>query len=65
MAARKKKEAPAPVAKPVKRVPKKPDGLDKKTLELIESTARNVNARILKRNLPELSFPTRSLANVN
>jgi DNA topoisomerase-6 subunit A len=64
MAARKKKEQPAVVAKPVKRAPKKPDGLDKKTLELIESTAKNVQARILKRNLPELSFPTRSLANV-
>jgi DNA topoisomerase-6 subunit A len=64
MATRKKKDTPAIVAKPVKRAPKKPDGLDKKTLELIESTAKNVNARILKRILPELSFPTRSLANV-
>jgi DNA topoisomerase-6 subunit A len=66
MAARKKKatKSPAPRTKPIKRAPKKPDGLDKKTLELIESTASNVQTRILKRVLPELSFPTRSLANV-
>jgi DNA topoisomerase VI subunit A len=38
--------------------------LDKKTLELIESTAVRVQKSIGKRNLPELKFPVRSLSNV-
>jgi DNA topoisomerase-6 subunit A len=57
------KKAPAR-STPTKRTPRSLDNLDKKTLDLIESTALRVQQRILKRNLPELSFPTRSLANV-
>ncbi len=38
--------------------------LDKKTLELIESTAVRVQKSIGKRTLPELKFPVRSLSNV-
>ena len=38
--------------------------LDKKTLELIETTADRVQKSIFKRTLPELKFPVRSLANV-
>ena len=38
--------------------------LDKKTLDLIESTAERVQKSIKKRSLPELKFPVRSLANV-
>lgn len=38
--------------------------LDKKTLDLIESTAVRVQKSIEKRVLPELKFPVRSLANV-
>lgn len=37
---------------------------DVKTLELIHQTADRVKTRILKRDLPELKFPTRSLGNV-
>jgi len=37
---------------------------DVKTLELIHNTALRVNQRILKRDLPDLKFPTRSLGNV-
>src|SRR5688572_15604406 len=37
---------------------------DVKTLELIHTTAERVKTRILKRDLPELKFPTRSLGNV-
>ena len=51
-------------AKPVKRAARKLDELDVKTLKLIESTATRVQANILKRVLPELRFPTRSLSNV-
>ncbi|MCP3915162.1 MAG: DNA topoisomerase IV subunit A [bacterium] len=40
------------------------NALDKKTLELIDSTAERVQASILRRTLPELKFPVRSLANV-
>ncbi|QDU68309.1 DNA topoisomerase IV subunit A [Engelhardtia mirabilis] len=40
------------------------DALDKKTLQLIESTARRVEVSINKRVLPELKFPIRSLSNV-
>ena len=40
------------------------DALDKKTLELIETTADRVQKSIFKRTLPELKFPVRSLANV-
>ena len=42
----------------------KPGALDKKTLELIETTADRVQKSIFKRTLPELKFPVRSLANV-
>jgi len=38
--------------------------LDKKTLELIETTADRVQKSIFNRTLPELKFPVRSLANV-
>lgn len=60
MADKKKDEAP----KPVKRAARKLDELDKKTLKLIENTAAKVRSSIDKRVLPELRFPTRSLANV-
>ncbi|MFM7280268.1 MAG: DNA topoisomerase VI [Planctomycetia bacterium] len=60
MAKEKKDETP----KPVKRAARKLDELDKKTLKLIEQTATKVRASIDKRVLPELRFPTRSLANV-
>lgn len=48
----------------VQRAPVKLDGLDKKTLGLIESTAERVRDSIQKRSLPELRFPVRSLQNV-
>jgi DNA topoisomerase-6 subunit A len=38
--------------------------LDKKTLELIETTAQRVQSSIFRRSLPELKFPVRSLSNV-
>ncbi|MFT5049191.1 MAG: DNA topoisomerase-6 subunit A [Chlamydiales bacterium] len=38
--------------------------LDKKTLSLVESTAKRVQSSINRRNLPELKFPVRSLSNV-
>ncbi len=38
--------------------------LDKKTLELIGGTAERVQSSIMKRVLPELRFPVRSLSNV-
>jgi DNA topoisomerase-6 subunit A len=38
---------------------------DKKTLGLIENTADRVQRHIVKRVLPELKFPVRSLSNVN
>jgi len=41
------------------------DALDKKTLELITSTAERVHKKINARTLPELSFPERSLGNVS
>lgn len=63
MAERKKKEE-APAASTVKRAPRKLDGLDQKTLKLIEGTATRVRAKIDGRTLPELKFPTRSLSNV-
>jgi DNA topoisomerase-6 subunit A len=40
------------------------DALDKKTVELIESTALRVRKSIDSRVLPELRFPVRSLSNV-
>jgi DNA topoisomerase-6 subunit A len=40
------------------------DALDKKTLDLITSTADRVRTKIDARGLPELSFPERSLGNV-
>ena len=64
MAERKKKEE-APVTKTaVKRAPRKLDGLDQKTLKLIEGTADRVRTKIDGRSLPELKFPTRALSNV-
>jgi DNA topoisomerase-6 subunit A len=62
MASRKKKPAQEPVK--AKRAPRKLDALDRKTLELIQSTALRVRTSIDKRVLPELRYPTRSLANV-
>jgi DNA topoisomerase-6 subunit A len=47
-----------------KRAPAKLGKLDKKTIELIDSTADRVRASIYKRVLPELKFPVRSLSNV-
>ena len=71
MARRKKDEKPAeaeaPAAKSAggtKRAPRALDGLDKKTLSLIEGTATRVRAKIDGRTLPELKFPTRALSNV-
>ena len=61
MADRKQKDSPE---KPVKRAPRKLDELDKKTLEMISSTAARVRTSIDGRKLPELRFPTRSLSNV-
>ncbi|MSR62901.1 MAG: DNA topoisomerase VI [Planctomycetes bacterium] len=51
---------------PTPRSRRKPhlDALDKKTLELINSTAERVHKKINARTLPELSFPERSLGNV-
>ncbi len=48
----------------VKKAPRQLDELDKKTLGLISRTAEHVQKKILGRVLPELRFPTRSLANV-
>ena len=71
MAARKKKTTAKKAAKqaapklvPVGRAKAKLDAKDLKTLKLIEDTAETVKAKILKRTLPELKFPTRSLSNV-
>jgi len=50
--------------KAARRAPKKLDALDKKTLELIGTTAERVQGSILRRTLPELKFPIRSLNNV-
>ena len=63
----KKKTPPAdekPAKTTIRKAPRKLDELDTKTLKLIESTATRVQAHILKRVLPELRFPTRSLSNV-
>jgi DNA topoisomerase-6 subunit A len=49
---------------PIKKAAKPLDELDKKTLSLIEKTAEQVRNKIDARTLPELRFPTRSLANV-
>jgi len=71
MAARKKKAAKKAVKKPVKagvkavaRAPAKLDAMDTKTLKMISSTADTVQTKIIKRIMPELRFPTRSLSNV-
>jgi DNA topoisomerase-6 subunit A len=76
MAARKKKTAKKKVtkkapaarkktpAKATKRAKTELSKLDTKTLTLIESTALRVEKSIMKRVLPELKFPTRSLSNV-
>ena len=56
--------AAARVATTTTRRKKKLDGLDKKTLSLIESTAERVQKKIRSRVLPELRFPIRSLSNV-
>lgn len=49
---------------PIKKAAKPLDELDKKTLQLIARTADQVRKKIDARTLPELRFPTRSLANV-
>jgi len=64
MAKKKAKAVAAPATTKLGRAPRELDGLDKKTLKLIEGTATRVRAHIDKRNLPELRFPTRSLGNV-
>jgi len=56
-----RKKAPA---KATKRARTELSKLDVKTLTLIESTALRVEKSIMKRILPELKFPTRSLSNV-
>ena len=38
--------------------------IEKKTLNLIETTAVKIHKKILSRGLPELKFPVRSLSNV-
>ena len=48
----------------VKRAPAKLNALDRKTLNLVESTAERVRSSINRRVLPELKFPIRSLSNV-
>ena len=60
----KKKTSKQAVTKTVQRTRPKLDELDKKTLKLVASTAERVQRTILRRVLPELSFPVRSLANV-
>jgi len=73
----KKKAKKTPAKKGVKKVAKKAatssvrarrtphlDGLDKKTLTLIENTAEGVRKKINRRTLPELRFPIRALSNV-
>lgn len=57
------RKAPAAPAR-VQRAQPKLDALDQKTLELIHDTAERVQGSILKRALPELRFPVRSLQNV-
>jgi len=47
-----------------KRAVAKLNVLDKKTLTLVESTAKRVKTSIDRRHLPELKFPVRSLSNV-
>ena len=64
MAERKKKEETPETKTAVKRAPRKLDGLDQKTLKLIEGTADRVRTKIDGRSLPELKFPTRALSNV-
>ena len=60
-----KKVAPAPAATgTVRKRRTKLEGLDKKTLSLISTTAERVRKRIDTRGLPELKFPVRSLSNV-
>jgi DNA topoisomerase-6 subunit A len=61
--AKKKQDAPR-TEKTIRRAPRKLEGLDKKTLTLIENTASRVRSKIDQRTLPELRFPTRSLSNV-
>ena len=50
--------------KAAKRAARELSELDHKTLGLIARTAETVHKKILGRTLPELRFPTRSLANV-
>jgi len=64
MARKKKEAAPPGSGRRIARAPRKLDGLDVKTLELIAGTATRVQKEILARELPELSFPTRALSNV-
>jgi len=72
MAARKKKSSRSAAKGPdkaavksVKRAPVELDAKDQKTLAMIAGTATGVQTKILKRVLPELRFPTRSLSNVS
>jgi DNA topoisomerase-6 subunit A len=62
--AERKKKAEAPVTGSIRKAPRKLEGLDKKTLALIESTATKVRGKIDQRALPELRFPARALSNV-
>jgi DNA topoisomerase-6 subunit A len=71
MAARKKKASKKAAKSPpkakvaeVKRAPAKLDAMAGKTLKMISATANTVQTKIIKRTMPELHFPTRSLANV-
>jgi hypothetical protein len=58
MARRKKEEGEsAPKATGAPKVARKLEGLDKKTLALIENTATKVRGKIDQRSLPELKFP--------
>jgi len=63
MARKKSPAKPAAAKAGAKRRPKL-DELDRKTLQLIGSTADRVYKKINARILPELSFPERSLSNV-
>src|SRR5262245_2751914 len=59
-----KKKEESRTEKAIRRAPRKLEGLDQKTLQLIESTASRVRLKIDQRSLPELKFPTRALSNV-
>src|SRR5262245_50615556 len=59
-----KKKEESRTEKAIRRAPRKLEGLDQKTLQLIESTASRVRLKIDQRSLPELRFPARALSNV-